>query len=95
MLNKLKKALGLDPNERALKRYREKTEEINLLEEGIKSLSDEELRRKGDEFRSRLAAGETEDDILPEVFAVVGDDLLRTICLRHVYGPLIADAALF
>ncbi len=32
MLDKLKKVLGLDPNDRALKRYREKAEEINLLE---------------------------------------------------------------
>lgn len=94
MLNKLKKALGLDPNERALKRYREKTEEINLLEKGIKSLSDEELRRKGDEFRSRLAAGETEDDILPEVFAVVREVSMRTIGLRHFDVQLMGGMAL-
>ncbi|MGI6782652.1 MAG: preprotein translocase subunit SecA [Aminivibrio sp.] len=94
MLGKLKKALGLDPNERALKRYRERAEEINLLEEGLKSLSDDELRCKGDEFRRRLEAGETEDDILAEVFAVVREVSLRTIGLRHFDVQLMGGMAL-
>lgn len=71
MLDKLKKALGLDPNERALKRYSAVVEEINGLEPVVSALSDEELRKKGEEFRARLREGEDGNDILPEVFAVV------------------------
>ncbi len=94
MLDKIKKALGLDPNERALKRYRERTEEINLLEAETEALSDEDLRKKGDEFRRRLGEGETEDDILAEVFAVVREVSRRTIGLRHFDVQLMGGMAL-
>ncbi|NLA91229.1 MAG: preprotein translocase subunit SecA, partial [Synergistaceae bacterium] len=94
MLDKLKKALGLDPNERALKRYREKTEEINLLEAQMEALSDEELGAKGGEFRSRLEEGETTDDLLPEVFAVVREVSRRTTGLRHFDVQLMGGMAL-
>ncbi|HRV97411.1 MAG TPA: hypothetical protein P5201_02390, partial [Aminobacteriaceae bacterium] len=52
MLEMLKKALGLDPNERALKRYTSVVEQINALEPALLSLSDEELREKGASFNN-------------------------------------------
>ena len=66
----LKLLLG-DPNARKLKKYQPDITEINLLEEDIKPLSDEQLKAKTVEFKQRLANGETLDDILPEAFAVV------------------------
>ncbi len=71
-----------DPNAREVARLRRRVAEINLLEPEIKALSDEALRGKADEFRDRLAAGETLDDILNEAFAVVREGAWRTIHQR-------------
>jgi preprotein translocase subunit SecA len=54
-------------------------DEINRWFEQYQSLSDEELRAKTDEFKSRLAEGETLDDLLPEAFAV-----MKEACRRHL-----------
>ena len=94
MLDNLKKALGLDPNERALKRYRSTVEEINGLEPVISALSDDELRSKGPEFRARLEQGGTTNEILPEVFSVVREVSKRTIGLRHFDVQLMGGIAL-
>ncbi|MFA7621892.1 MAG: preprotein translocase subunit SecA, partial [Aminobacteriaceae bacterium] len=94
MLDSIKKALGLDPNERALKRYREIAETINALEPFISALSDEELQLKGVSFKERLRQGETKDDLLPEVFAVVREVSRRTIGLRHFDVQLMGGMAL-
>ena len=94
MLEMLKKALGLDPNERALKRYTSVVEQINALEPALLSLSDEELREKGASFKKRLTEGETRDDMLPEVFAVVREVSRRTIGLRHFDVQLMGGMAL-
>jgi preprotein translocase subunit SecA len=57
-------------------------DEINRLEPEIQKLSDDQLRAKTDEFKDRLAHGETLDNILPEAFAVVRETARRTIGLR-------------
>ncbi|HYW68388.1 MAG TPA: preprotein translocase subunit SecA, partial [bacterium] len=54
-------------------------ESINAAFEGLGALSDEELRAKTDEFRSRLADGETLDDVMHEAFAVVKDSCRRLV----------------
>ena len=58
-------------NDRLLKQYRKTAAQINALESRLESLSDEQLRGKTEEFKGRLDKGETLDQILPEVFAVV------------------------
>ena len=59
-------------NEKEVKKIRKIVEQqINPLEEGLKKLSDSSLANKTNEFKARLAKGETLDDILPEAFAVV------------------------
>jgi preprotein translocase subunit SecA len=78
----LKTLLG-DPNARKLKKYQPYITEVNLLEEEIKSLSDEQLKGKTVEFKQRLAKGETLDDILPEAFAVIREAGSRVLGLRH------------
>lgn len=94
MFGSIKKALGLDPNERALKRYREATDRINALEPFVSAMSDEELRRMGTSFRERLGGGESMDDLLPEVFATVREVSKRTIGLRHFDVQLMGGMAL-
>ncbi|MBQ6895182.1 MAG: preprotein translocase subunit SecA, partial [Clostridia bacterium] len=67
---------------------------INELEPDVKKLSNSELRAKTDEFRSRLASGETLDDILPEAFAVVREASWRVLGMRHFDVQLIGGIVL-
>lgn len=78
----LKKVFGTK-NERELKRLWPIVEHISSLEKDIISLSDTQLRDKTEEFKRRLEAGETLDDILPEAFAVVREVAKRRIRMRH------------
>jgi preprotein translocase subunit SecA len=73
----------LDSNEKELKRLHPLVEEINTLEPEYEQLSDAELRAKTDEFKTRLADGESLDEILPEAFAAVREAAKRTIRQRH------------
>jgi len=82
MLGLVKKIFG-DANEREIKRLSKTVEQINALEPQMAALSDEQLRAKTDEFRNRLAKGETLDDLLPEAFAVVREASKRTLGMRH------------
>ena len=66
----LKKIFG-SRNDRLIKRYMHTVRAINALEPSIERLSDAQLRAKTEEFKQRLASGETLDDVLPEAFAVV------------------------
>ncbi len=67
---------------------------INDLEPEIQALSDEQLRAKTDEFKARLADGETLDDLLVEAFAVVREAAVRTIGQRHFDVQLMGGMAL-
>ena len=70
-------------NDRLLKTYRRTVEAINALEPQFEQIDDATLRAKTDEFRQRLAAGSTLDDLLPEAFAVVREAGKRTLKMRH------------
>ena len=83
MFKKLGKLLGGDPTKRALDEISQVVEQINALENGFETLSDDALRAKTTEFRQRLSGGETLDDLLVEAFAVVREASKRTIGLRH------------
>jgi len=67
---------------------------INSLEENFKSLSDEELKNKTQEFKKSLADGKTLDDILPEAFAVVREVARRNLKQRHFDCQLIGGMVL-
>ncbi len=69
-MNLLKLLFGTK-NQRDIKKLMPIVHRVNALEESYQSLSDEALKAKTDEFKARLAAGESTDDILPEAFAVV------------------------
>ncbi len=70
-------------NDRLLKQYRAGAARINALEAGLEQLSDEALRAKTQEFKERVAKGESLDDILPEAFAVVREGSKRVMKMRH------------
>jgi len=70
-------------NDRMIKQYRKTVVLINALEAQYEALSDEQLRAKTDEFRARVAQGESLDDILPEAFAIVREGSKRAMKMRH------------
>ena len=81
-INFLTKLFG-SRNDRLIKQYRKTVVQINALEAEYEALSDEQLRAKTDEFRQRVAQGETLDQILPEAFAVVREGSKRVMKMRH------------
>lgn len=82
-------------NEKEIKKIRKIVEqEINPLEDGLKKLSDSSLANKTNEFKARLAKGETLDDILPEAFAVIREASRRVLGMRHFDTQLIGGIIL-
>ena len=70
-------------NDRLLKTYRKTVSQINALESQYEKISDQDLRAKTDEFKGRIAGGETLDALLPEAFAVVREGSKRAMKMRH------------
>ncbi|QMV41651.1 preprotein translocase subunit SecA [Cohnella cholangitidis] len=93
MLGLVKKIFG-DANEREVKRLLKTVDQINGLESSIAQLSDDQLRAKTEEFRARIAKGESLDDILPEAFAVVREASKRVLNMRHFDVQLIGGMVL-
>jgi preprotein translocase subunit SecA len=89
----LAKVVGTQ-NDRELKRLRPIVAQVNAFETAIQALSDAQLRGKTAEFRQRLSSGETLDDLLPEVFAVVRESGRRVLAMRHFDVQLIGGAVL-
>ncbi len=94
MLNTLLGKIIRTQNERELKRLRPIAARINDLESGIQSLSDAALRAKTEEFKTRIAGGESLDDVLPEAFAVVREAGRRVLHMRHYDVQLIGGMIL-
>ncbi|MBS0405520.1 MAG: preprotein translocase subunit SecA [Proteobacteria bacterium] len=81
-------------NDRLLKQYRKVAARINALEPEFEKLGDDELRGKTQQFRDRLAAGETIEQLLPEAFAVVREASKRVMKMRHFDVQLVGGMAL-
>jgi preprotein translocase subunit SecA len=81
-------------NDRLLKAYRRTVDKINALEPQFERLDDAALRACTDDFRKRLAAGSTLDDLLPEAFAVVREAGKRSLKMRHFDVQLIGGMVL-
>ncbi|MGH2811247.1 MAG: preprotein translocase subunit SecA, partial [Actinomycetota bacterium] len=79
---------------RKFKRIVEQARRVDDLEEQVKELSDPELKARSTDFRRRLEAGESLEDILPEAFAVVREASRRTIGQRHFDVQVIGAAVL-
>ena len=91
--NILKKIFG-SRNDRLLKQLRSVVNKMNALEPTYQQLDDAQLRAKTDEFKSRLAKGETPDALLPEAFAVVREAAVRVHGMRHFDVQMIGGMAL-
>ncbi len=91
--NILKKIFG-SRNDRLVKQMFKTVVQINALEEGVKALSDDELKAKTAEFRDRLASGDSLDSMQNEAFAVVREAGLRALQMRHFDVQLIGGMVL-
>ncbi|MBD9416766.1 preprotein translocase subunit SecA [Pseudomonas sp. PDM16] len=89
----LKKIFG-SKNERDVKRMLKAVSAINALEEQMLALSDEQLKAKTEEFKARVAKGESLDQILPEAFAVAREAGKRVMGMRHFDVQLIGGMTL-
>ena len=69
-------------SEREVKKLSATVDKVMALEEPYKKLSDDELRAKTQEFKTRLAGGETLDDLLPEAFATIREAASRVLGMR-------------
>ena len=81
-------------NDRLLKQYRKVVVKVNALESTLQSLDDAALQAKTAEFKSRLAAGESLDDITAEAFAVVRESSRRVMKMRHFDAQIMGALAL-
>ena len=81
-------------NERELKRIQPMVVAINELEPAMKSLTDDDLRKKTAEFKERLTRGATLDDLIIEVFAVAREAGRRVLDMRHFDVQLLGGAVL-
>ncbi len=83
-----------DVNSREIKKIEKIVAMIEAYDDAMKALNDEELRAKTDEFKERLANGETLDDILPEAFAVCREGAYRSLGMKHYRVQLIGGVVL-
>ena len=81
-------------NERVIRRLRPRVARINEMEPTLQPLSDEALKAKTEEFRRRLADGQTLDDVLEEAFAVCREAGRRFLKMRHYDVQLIGGMVL-
>jgi preprotein translocase subunit SecA len=79
---------------KVLKQLEAISRQVNALEEEFRAMSDEELRGMTEEFRSRLADGESLDDLMPEAFATVREAATRVLGQRHFDVQVMGGAAL-
>lgn len=94
MLNTLIKKIFGSRNERTIKRMEKTLSTINFFEKEMQALSDEQLKTKTTEFKSRYQAGETLDELLPEAFALVREASVRTLGMRHFDVQMIGGIVL-
>ena len=94
MISTLFKKLFGSRNDRLVKQYAQKVEQINALEPSMQALSDDELRAKTEEFKQRYTNGESLEKLLPEAFAVVREGGRRALGMRHFDVQLIGGMVL-
>ncbi|MBA3726250.1 MAG: preprotein translocase subunit SecA, partial [Armatimonadetes bacterium] len=83
-----------DKSEDEVKSYKPLVEKTNSYEPQFEALSHDELAAKTDDFKARLASGETIEDILPEAFAAVREVSRRTLHMRHFDVQIFGGIAL-
>jgi preprotein translocase subunit SecA len=94
MIGAVARKLFGSSNDRRIRSYRPRVEEINALEPELAALSDEALRARTDEFKKLLAEGQTLDDLIVPAFATVREAAKRTLGQRHFDVQLIGGMVL-
>src|SRR5450432_1802890 len=94
MFNRILTGIFGSRNERLLRQMNKTVAKINVLEPGLQTLADADLKAKTDELKQRLRNGETLAQILPEAFAVVREASRRVLGLRHYDVQLIGGMVL-
>jgi preprotein translocase subunit SecA len=94
MIGAVARKLFGSSNDRRIRSYRPRVDEINALEAELEALSDEALRARTDEFKKELAEGRTLEDILVPAFATVREAAKRTLGQRHFDVQLIGGMVL-
>jgi len=94
IINKVISKLVGSRNQRLIKQYSKTVNQINALEEVIRTLSDSDLANKTQEFKNRISNGENLKDLLSEAFAVIREASKRSLGLRHHDVQLIGGMVL-
>ena len=94
MFTALARSIFGSSNDRILKGFRRRLEDINALESKMAALSDNELRAQTAQLRLQLQGGKTLDDILPDAFATVREASKRTLGLRPFDVQMLGGMAL-
>ena len=94
MLNRALTSIFGSRNERVLRQLSRAVARINALEPEFEKLSDDALRGKTEEFKQRVAGGESLDKLLPEAFAVVREGAKRVLGMRHYDVQMIGGMVL-
>jgi len=77
-----------------LRRARKQADKVEALRDRFVAMSDEELAGKTQEYRNRAQAGESLDDLLPEVFAQVREAARRVLGMEHYYVQILGGVIL-
>jgi preprotein translocase subunit SecA len=94
MVSKLFRKIFGSRNDRLIKQYAQQVLKINAFEPSLQALTDEQLKAKTDEFKSRYQAGESLEALLPEAFAVVREGSSRVLQMRHFDVQMIGGMVL-
>lgn len=94
MLSKIIGSVIGTKNDRELKRMRQIVAKVNAQEEAIAALTDEQLKDKTAEFKSRFDSGASLDSLLPEAFAVCREASQRVLGMRHYDVQIIGGITL-
>src|SRR5215468_6706570 len=94
MIGAVARKLFGSSNDRRIRAYRPRVDEINALEGELEALSDEALRARTDEFKKQLTEGQSLEDILVPAFATVREAAKRTLGQRHFDVQLIGGMVL-
>ena len=83
-----------DLNEKEVKKVSKIADKVMSYDEEFQKLTDGQLREKTEEFKKRIAGGESLDDILPEAFAVCREGAWRSLGMKHFYVQVIGGIVL-
>lgn len=94
MIQQILRSIFGTKHDREMKALQPVINRINELEPAMQALSDDQLKAKTSEFKSRIGKGETLDQILPEAFAVCREASRRVLGMRHYDVQLIGGMVL-